>query len=163
VVNETESLFTRLQRLNISSAMVDTRNNIASFAQDTTSIVVTTDEEAVAAVCDQSGPRFMFTRLRVMESSEPVSARLSQLDGYLSRIMESLPPASACIVFSGHGDVAEASALLKSRSEYTAKCAKLGIVNVHAAGEAFTEQDLARLELAIARGRIGSAMIALKE
>lgn len=177
--SETESLFTRLARHDKKSAMIDSRNTIATFGEGADETrVCTTEEECIAAFKEMAGSHdFIWLRLRTLENyasetnsvldkSEYDALTLSRLNGYIQTIYDHIPSDAntAFILFSGQGDTRPASSLLRHRAEYLELCQKHGVNHVHERmkEKVFGQEKMSQLENAIDYAKYGLSFVTLK-
>jgi RNA exonuclease len=164
---DVESLFTRLKRKGIDSAVVEYRSRgTGSFYGDAvrSCISVETDEQVVPAVLEalSTDHRLVFARMKDVESAsqwkdydsaghneQKMRGALTALDNSIRRLWEELPPCSGVILVSGSGDPREMSRLF----------ARKKVADIH--GE-WTDDDQRQYVAAVDTARTGAGFIAVK-
>jgi len=133
-----ESIFTRLKRRGIDSAVVEYGTRGDAFYGDKVRICVSaeSDEGAIDGILEsiQTGHGFVWSRLKDVENAakwkdscssetteEDMEPALMRFDANIHRLWEGLPPCTALMVVSGSGDPREMSRLFAKKKNYEAE------------------------------------------
>jgi RNA exonuclease 1 len=173
---DTESLFARLKRRGIDSAVIEQGNGRGSFYGDKvrTCISAESDADVVDGVLEalQTNHGFVWSKMKDVETAarwkeydsdevpstemEPV---LLQLDANLKKLWEKLPQCTALIVITGSGDPREMSRLFSKRRTYETelKVKKWDDIEVK-----WMDTDVQAYTLAVDKARTGLGFVAIK-
>ena len=168
-----ESIFTRLKRRGIESAVVEygTRGNAFYGESVRTCISAESDEEVVDGILEAvgTGHGFVWSRMKDVEktakwkdndesitSEEEMMASLERFDANVLRLWEGLPPCTALMVITGTGDPREMSRLFaKKRRDEAAKGGGNGQIK-------WTDEESQIYTLAVDKARTGLGFISIK-
>jgi RNA exonuclease 1 len=173
---DTESLFARLKRRGIDSAVIEHGNRRGGFYGDKvrTCIPAETDAEVVDGILEalQTNHGFVWSKIKDIEiaarwkdfNSEdvpPVEMELAllQLDANLKTLWEKLPPCTALMMITGSGDPREMSKLFAKRRTYESelKVKKWDDIEVK-----WMDADVQAYTLAVDKARTGLGFVAIK-
>ena len=171
-----ESLFARLKRQGIDSAVVEYGDRGSSFYGDTvrTCISVESDEEVVEGILEvlQTNHGFVWSRMKDLESvskwkdndstevtAEEMEPALERFDGNLHRLWEALPPCTALMVITGSGDPREMSRLYSKKKLYDAELKKKKWDDIQVK---WMDGDQQAYSLAVDKARTGLGFVAIK-
>lgn len=187
-IDETESVFLRLQRAGKKTAMVDNDHQLKNYGKDAdVQYKSDKDDEVVENMkkaileddCD-----FVYGRLSCLYSrnhgstsndkdgelesgnakDRTYSEEFKALSDNLKSICDALPKNSVVVVVSGHGDTLAASKLLDERKAYAKLKNEIGAVQLHSEQpeKVFGPDKMALLDEAIKTGRLGVGMYGVK-
>jgi RNA exonuclease 1 len=173
---DTESLFARLKRRGIDSAVIEYGNRRGSFYGDKvrTCMSAQSDAEVVDGILEalQTNHGFVWSRMKEVEtaahwkdndseeaSQEEMEPALFQLDANLKRLWEALPPCTALMVITGSGDPREMSRLFAKKRTYEAELKMKKWDNIEVK---WMDADLQAYTLAVDKARTGLGFVVIK-
>jgi len=171
-----ESIFTRLKRRGIESAVVEYGNRGNAFYGENvrSCISAESDEEVVDGILEavQTDHGFIWSRMKDVENAakwkddesvnvaeEELQHALSKFDANLQRLWEGLPPCTALMVITGSGDPREMSRLFAKKKTYEAE---LRVKQYDDCQVKWMDDDQQAYTLAVDKARTGLGFITVK-
>ena len=171
---DTESLFTRLQRKGIESAVVEvgSKGGFAYGDKVRSYVNVESDGEVVDEILEglKTDHAFVWARMKQLEimsrlddverqTEDKMKVALAEFDENIARLWDSLPACTALMVISGTGDATEMTRLYAKKKIYDAE---LKGKSWDAIKEKWSSDDLEALNFAVDKARTGLGFIAIK-
>jgi RNA exonuclease 1 len=171
-----ESLFTRLKRRGIDSAVVEYGHRGGNFYGDKvrSCISAESDEGVVDGVFEalNTGHSFVWSRMKDIEniagwkdnnsteqSVEDMGDVLAGFDANIQRLWDGLPPCTALMVISGSGDPREMSRLYAKKRTYETELKEKKYDDIQ---EKWMDADQQDFILAVDKARTGVGVVAIK-
>lgn len=172
-----ESLFARLKRRGVDSAVVEngSRGNMFHGDKVRSSVSVNSDEEVVDQIAEalKTDHGFVWGKLKDLEvvskwkdnsstevpTDEEITPALEKFDQNVKKLWGNLPPCTALMIITGSGDPREMSTLFAKRKEYEQqlKEKKWDDIDVK-----WMDEDQQAYTLAVDKARTGLAFVAIK-
>ena len=171
-----ESLFARLKKRGIDSAVVEngSRGNMFHGDKVRSSVSVNSDEEVVDGIVEalNTDHGFVWSKMKDLETvskwkdvsstevpPEELTPALQNFDNNMKRLWDSLPPCTALMVITGSGDPREMSRLFARRKEYEVNLKEKKWENIEVK---WMDEDQQAYTLAVDKARTGLAFVAIK-
>jgi RNA exonuclease 1 len=172
-----ESLFARLKRSGLDSAVVEngSRGNMFHGDHVRSCVSVDEDEEVVEGVMEalNTSHGFVWGKMKDLETvskwkdftseenptDEDLRRALQKFDDNIKRLWDELPPCTALMVITGSGDPREMSRLFARRKEYEKQLKEKKWDDIQVK---WMDEDQQAYTLAVDKARTGLAFVAIK-
>ena len=172
-----ESLFSRLKRAGLDSAVVENGSRGTMFHGDKirSSFSVDSDEEVVDGVLEalNTNHAFVWGKMKELEivskwkditsrenpTEEDFTRALRKFDENIKRLWDGLPPCTALMVITGSGDPREMSRLFARRKEYEKQLKEKKWDDIEVK---WMDEDQQAYTLAVDKARTGLAFVGIK-
>jgi RNA exonuclease 1 len=171
-----ESLFARLKRRGIDSAVVEYGNRGGNFYGDKVRSCISAESDAgvVDGIFEalHTGHSFVWSRMKDIEniagwkdnnsreqSVEDMADAMARFDANIQRLWDGLPPCTALMVISGSGDPREMSRLYAKKRTYETELKEKKYDDIQ---EKWMDADQQGFILAVDKARTGVGFVAIK-